>query len=71
MARHDKDAPSSCDQLKVDLGNPCVPMVHQRCFCDIAVLELRKRPLVYDGGIPRAIKQARCYPRLCDGGEWE
>jgi hypothetical protein len=45
-------------------------MVLQLCLCDIAFLELRKRPLVDDGGIARVVKQARCYPGLCGGGEW-
>ncbi len=65
-----KDAPCSCDGLKVGLGNPRIPMFCQLCLSDIAFLELCKRPLVYDGGIGRVVEQAGCYPRLCGGGEY-
>jgi hypothetical protein len=68
-AAYFKDAPSSCNRLKVGLSNPRIPMFHQLCSCNIVILETRKRPLVYDGGISRVVKQAWCYPRLCGGGE--
>ena len=44
-------------------------MLHQLCLRDITFLEMCKRPLVYDSGIARVIKQAWCYPRLCGGDE--
>jgi hypothetical protein len=68
-AAYYKDTPSSCDRMKVGLGNPGIPMFHQLCSCDIAFLEMCKRPLVYDGGIARVVKQAWGYPWLCGGGE--
>jgi hypothetical protein len=64
-----KDAPSSCNRLKVGLGDPRIPMFHQLFSCDIAFLEMCKRPFVYDGGVARVVKQAWCYPRLCGGGK--
>jgi hypothetical protein len=64
-----KDAPSPCDRLKVDLSNPRIPMFHQLFSCDIKFLEMRKRPFVYDGGVARVVKQAWCYPWLCDSGK--
>lgn len=67
-ASHAAYLPSSSNRLKVSLSDPCIPMVHQRCFGGTTLLKLRKCPFVYDGGIARVVKQARCYPRLCGGG---
>jgi hypothetical protein len=43
-------------------------VVLQLCLGGITILKLRKRPLVYYGGIARVVKQAGGYPRLGGGG---
>jgi hypothetical protein len=67
--RYKHGAPSSCDCLKVGLGDERIPMIYQLCLRDIAILEFSKRPLVNNGWISRVVEQARCYPRLGDGGD--